>query len=116
MQAGFSCSHPQEDLPQITRICLIRGLIFYKLELQSHTAPGAVEEGPKPFAREIVLHITWIPMIRDVEDCEAGPTFVLLTTEANREALRNKQVETQKRRKASTFIAWTNKLLLLIQE
>ena len=59
-------------------------LVFYKLELQTHTALGAVEERPELLAGEIVLHVTRVPVIRDVEDRKARTAFVLLAMKRNR--------------------------------
>ncbi len=91
-------------------------LIFHKFEFQPHTASGAVVERPELLGRDIVLHVTRIPVIGDVEDRESGPTSVLFAAKRNPESFGNQQVQRQQSWKASTLITWTNKILLLVQK
>src|SRR5215212_547794 len=89
----------------------VKGLlrsVFYKLKFQSHTAVRTVVESPKLLGGDVVLDVTRIPMISDVEDCKAGPPFVPLAAKRNTQTFRDEQVERQQPRKASTLITWAN--------
>src|ERR1041384_1825918 len=98
------------------KICVICGLVFNELELQSHTAIGTVEERSELPAGDIVLHIPRVPVIRDVEDGEARASLVLFPAKTNLQSFHHEQVKRHQVREASAFIAWSNEILLLVHE
>src|SRR6266496_797014 len=89
---------------------------LYELKLRPKAAPGAVVESTKLWAREVVLHITRVPVVGDVEDRQPHSSLVLLLAEGNLQPLGHKQIKCRQLRKASTTISWTNVVLLLIQD
>src|SRR6185369_17207080 len=99
------------DCPFSRRLHGLRGLVFYKLKLQSNTSIGTVEERPKLFTRDIVLHVARIPMIRYVEDCESRASLVLFSAKTDLECFHHEHVESHQLRKTPAFIAWSNKIL-----
>ena len=90
--------------------------VFYKLKLQSHTPIGAIKEGSKLSARQVVLHVARVPVIRDVEDRESRPSFIFLTAKRNVESFRYEQIEREESWKSSAFISWTNEVLIFVQQ
>src|ERR1043165_10053350 len=87
------------------KICVICGLAFNELELQSHTAIGTVEERSELPAGDIVLHIPRVPVIRDVEDGEARASLVLFPAKTNLQPFHHEQVKRHQGREAAASLA-----------
>ena len=61
-------------MPKPTAQC---GLELYEFKLGPETAVGTVVERAERRAGKVVLHITWIPVVSDIEDSYSHPASVL---------------------------------------
>jgi hypothetical protein len=69
-----------------------------QFKLASHRRSQTIEELTDLKTADVVLHIAWIEMIRDIEDDDARSSF--LVQFRNIKTLQDRRVERQKNRKA----------------
>ena len=92
-----------------------RPSILHKLKLQTHVQPRAVVEAAELWIDQVLLHVAWVEMVRQVEKCDAGATVILLALELNRHPFHNQHVERKQMREAACRISLADEILLLVQ-
>src|SRR5207245_1865799 len=87
-----------------------------EFKLDSKLTANAIIEGPEIRARRVILQLTRIPVIGDIEYLETNPTFIVLSKDGNGDIFHYLHVERGKTWQPAGGISYTHEVLLLIYE